>query len=120
MKTKPILSPFGRPFVTIRFDEKTIFKTLLGLTPYCDYKLTNAIHADSASLYTNEKITILSTIDEIYLKYNCNNGSFVNGIRELFVKFCAKKPPGYKVYCELETKHYIKNTQICFEYSNFS
>ena len=47
---------FGRPFVTIRFDEKPIFKTLLGLTPYCDYKITNAIHADSAGVYTGEKL----------------------------------------------------------------
>ena len=55
-KTKFILTRVGSTFGTLRFDEKTFFHTLLGFTPYWDYKPTNAIHSDSPGVYTNEKI----------------------------------------------------------------
>ena len=81
--------------------------TLLGFTPYWDYKPTNAILADSPGLYTSDKILILSTLDKIHLKCDIINGSVVNGRREPKL-FALDKPAGYKFFCEPETIHYKK------------
>ena len=56
MKTKITLTRFGSTFATLRFDEKSVFITLLGFTSYWDYKLTNAIQADFPGVYTSDKI----------------------------------------------------------------
>ena len=81
--------------------------TLLGFTPYWDYKPTNAFLADSPGLYTSDKILILSTLDKIHLKCDIIDGSVVNGRRgpKLF-SFVLDKPAGYKIFCEPETIHY--------------
>ena len=55
MKTKLILTRFGLIIGTLKFNEKSFPKTLLGFTPYWDYKPNNAIHADSPVVYTIEK-----------------------------------------------------------------
>ena len=52
-KVKLILTRFGSTFGTLRFDKKPFLHTLLGFTPYWDYKPTNAIHADSSGVYTS-------------------------------------------------------------------
>ena len=52
MKTKLILTRFGSTFGTFRFVEKSYFNILLGFTPSWDSKPTNAIHAESPSVYT--------------------------------------------------------------------
>ena len=81
-KSKPILTRFGSTFVTLRFDEKSLFYTLLGFTPYWDYKPTNAFNADSPGVYTSDKIILnLSTIDKILLKCDCIDGSVQDGVR---------------------------------------
>ena len=56
MKTKPILTRLGGTFAKLRFDEKNFFNTLLGFTPYWDYKPSNTVHADSPGVYTSNKI----------------------------------------------------------------
>ena len=56
MKTKLTLTRFELIFGTLRSDEKPLFSTLLGFTPYWDYKRTNAIHADSSGVRTGKKI----------------------------------------------------------------
>ena len=57
------------------------FKTLLGSKPYWDYK-PNAIHVDSPSVNTSDKILILNTIEKTYLKSNVTNGSIVDGLKQ--------------------------------------
>ena len=110
MKTKLILIRFGLTSGTLRFDEKSLFSTLLGFTPYWDYKHTNAIHADSPGVYTSAKILNLNTINKIHLKCDVIDGSLVNGIRQpLLFSFVLGKKPGYKVFSEPETIHYKKN-----------
>ena len=47
MKTKLILTRFGLIFGTLNFDEKSFFIIFLRFVSYSDYKLTNAVHADS-------------------------------------------------------------------------
>ena len=78
MKTKLIFTRFGGTFGTLRFDEKSFLNTLLGFTTFWEYKLINAIHADSPGVYTSEKILNLSTITEIHFKSDVINGSVVN------------------------------------------
>ena len=54
-KTKPILTRLGSTLGILRVDDKPLLKTLLGFTPYCDYKPTNSIRADSFGVYSSEK-----------------------------------------------------------------
>ena len=120
MKTGLILTRFVGTFCTLRFDERSFFKTFLGFAPYCDYKPTNLIHADSPGVYTSEKIQNFSTIDKIHMKCDVIDGSAVNGLKQprLF-SFVLDKPSGYKQFCEPETIQY-KKKQICFEFYNVS
>ena len=87
MKTKIILSRFDGTFGTLRFDENCFFNRLLGFTRYWDYKLTNAIHADSPGAYTSGKILNLSTVDKIHLKIDVIYDVIINGIRESLLFF---------------------------------
>ena len=109
-KVKLILTRFGETFGTLRFDEKSFFHTLLGFTPYWDYKPTNAIHADAPGVYTSDKIILnLNTINKIHLKCDCIDGSVQDGVRQpILFSFVLDKPSGYKVFCEPETIHYKK------------
>ena len=101
------MTSFGSTFGTLRFDKKSFFHTLLGFTPYWDYKPTNAIHANFPDVYTSDKITLnLYTITKIHLKCDAIDGSEVDDVRQpIFNSFVLDKPSGYKVFCEPETIH---------------
>ena len=109
-KIKLILSRFGSTFGILRFDKKSFFNTLLGFKPYWDYKPTNAIHADSAGVYTSNKFILnINTIDKIHLKCDVIDGSVVNGVRQaILFGFVLDKPCDYKVFCQPESIHYKK------------
>ena len=79
-KTKLILTRFVSNFGTLSFDEEPFFHTLLGFTPFWDYKPTNAFHTDSPGLYTIDKSLNLNITNEIHLKCDCIEGSIVNGV----------------------------------------
>ena len=82
----------------MRFDEKSFFNTILGLTPYWDYKNHNE--------YVGEKIINLSSTNKTPLKRDVIDGSVVNGIRQpILYSFVLDKLPGYRVFCEPETVH---------------
>ena len=105
MKTKIILKYIGerKMFVlgTLRFDERSFFQTLLGFSPYWDYK--------PPGVYTSDKILNLNTTNKIHLKCDVIDGSVVNGIRQsILYKFVLEKKPGYKIFSEPETIHYKK------------
>ena len=109
-KVKLILTCFGETFGTLRFDKKSFFHTLLGFTPYWDYKPTNAIHVDAPGVSTSDKIILnLNTINKIHLKCDCIDGIIQDGVRQpIIFSFVLDKPSGYKVFCEPETIHYKK------------
>ena len=109
-KIKLILTRFGLTFGTLRFDERSFFNTLLGFNPYWDYKPTNAVHADSPGVYTNDKIILnINIINKIHLKCDCIDGSVQDGVRQpILFSFVLDKPSGYKVFCEPETIHFKK------------
>ena len=104
MKTKITLKYSGQKmFVlgTLRFDETSFFHTLMGFTPYWDYKPTGG--------YISDKILNLSTVKKIHLKCDVIDGSVVNSIRQpILYSFVLDKPSGFKVFSEPETIHYKK------------
>ena len=110
-KVKLILTRFGETFGTLKFDKNSFFHTLLGFTPYWDYKPTNAIHADAPGVYTSDKnILNLNTINKIHLKCDCIDGSIQDGVRQpIIFSFVLDKPSGFKIYSQPETIHYKKN-----------
>ena len=106
MKTKNILKYIGgrEMFIlgTLRFDERSFFHTLLGFTPYWDYK--------PPGVYTTDKISNLNTINKIHLKCDSIYGNIQDGIRRpILYSFVLDKPSGYKIFSEPETIHYKKN-----------
>ena len=83
----------------LRFEEKSFFSTILGFPPYWDFKSHNE--------YVAEKITNLSIMDKILLKWDIIDGSVVNGLGQpILFSFVLDKLPGYKVFCEPKTIHY--------------
>ena len=99
-KVKLILTRFGSTFGTLGFDKNSFFHTLLGFTPYWDYKPTNAIHVDSPGVHTSDKIVLnLNTIDKNHLKCGAIDGSIQDGVRQpILFSFVLDKPSGYKVF----------------------
>ena len=85
--------------IAIRFDEKSIFNTILGFTAGWDYKHYNQ--------NLSQKIVNLSSANKIHLKADVIGGSLVDGVRQpISYSFVLNKPSGYEVFCELETIHY--------------
>ena len=81
-KTKFILVHFGSTFGTLRLDVKSFYHSLIGFTPFWDYKPTSAFHTNSPGVYSNDKFSLLNTIKKIHVKCNIIDGSVVNGVRE--------------------------------------
>ena len=105
MKTKLIFDYFS----SLRFNNKSFFHTLLGFTPYWDYKPTNGVNSDSPGVYISDKILYLNTINRIHLKCACIDGSIQDGVRQpILYSFVIDKKPGYKKFSEPETIHYKK------------
>ena len=113
MKIKPILIRCGGTIATLKFDEKRFFNTLISFTPYWDFKVSNAIHADTPGVYTSEEVLNPSTIENSLLKRDAIDGSLVNGIQKhkLF-SFVLNKPPDYKIFCKSEKIHCIKKINL--------
>ena len=87
--------------IAIRFDEKSLFSTILGFTAGWDYKHYHQ--------YLGQKIVNLSSTNKTHLKCDAIDGSVVDGVRQpILYSFVLDKAAGYKVFCEPETKHYKK------------
>ena len=98
MKTKLVIRS---GIIAVRFDEKSIFSTVLGFTPGWDYK--------HYYKYISQKILNLASKNKIHLKCDIIDGSVVNGIRQpILYSFVLDKKPGYKVFSEPETIKYKK------------
>ena len=95
---------------TLRFNKQSFFHTLLGFSPYWDYKPSNSNHVLIPGVYPSDKIILnLNTTNKIHLKCDCIDGSIQDGIRQpILFSFVLDKLSGYKIFCELETIHYKK------------
>ena len=99
MKTKLVVRS---GIITIRFDEKSFFSTVLGFIPGRDYK--------HYIKYISQKMVNLGSTKKIRLKCDVIDGSVVNGLRQpILYSFVLDKKPGYKVFCEPDTIQYKKN-----------
>ena len=79
--------------ISIRFDEKLFFSTILGFTSGWDYKQYNK--------YTSQKVVNLGSTNKIHWNCDCIDGSVVNGIKHpILFSFVLDKKPGYKVFSE--------------------
>ena len=98
MKTKLVV---GSGITAIRFDEKSLFSTILGFNYGWDYNYYNE--------YISRKIVNISSTNKIHLKCDVIDGFLVNGVRQaMLFSFVSDKPAGYKAFCEPETIHYNK------------
>ena len=88
---------------TLRFDKQSFFHTLLGFSPYWDYKPSTSNHVLIPGVYPSDKIILnLNTKDKIHLKCDCIDGSIQDGVRQpILFSFVLDKPSGYKVFSEL-------------------
>ena len=87
--------------IAIRFDEKSFLKNVLGVTPAWDYKHFNE--------HISQKFLNLNPTKKLHLKYDCINGSILDGCRQpVFYSFVLHKKPGFKVFCAPETILYKK------------
>ena len=58
------------------------FHTLLGFTPFWDYKPTNSNRDVIPGVYTSNKILNLSSTNKTHLKCDCIDGSIQDGVRQ--------------------------------------
>ena len=62
-----------------------------------------------SNIYKSDKAIINIGIDKIHLKFDCNNGSIVNGVREsILYSFVSSSPPGHKIYKDPRRKLFKK------------
>ena len=76
----------------LRFDNQSFFHTLLGFSPFWDYKPNNSNHFLIPGVYPSDKYILnLNTIDKIRLKCDAIDGSVVDGVRQpLPFYFCCR------------------------------
>ena len=96
----------GPQIVVLKFKKESIFNSILGFTPYWDYK-------DFGNEYYSEKNRNLTVIDKIQLKFDVFDGSVLNGVRQpKLYSFVLDKPSGFKVFREPETMNYKKKLNL--------
>ena len=96
---------------TIRFTKKSFFYEILGFTQSDSGELGDIpgfIQLIPGS-YKSDKQINNTGIDKIHLKYDCIQGSIVNGVRELILySFALSSKPGHKMYKEPRIKLFKK------------
>ena len=64
----------------------------------------------SAGLYKSVGPITITGMDNVHLKCDVNDGSVVNGVRELFSNsFAISSPPGHKIQREPRIKLYLED-----------
>ena len=92
---------------TLIFTEKTFFYTFLGFTRSRSYPLDDidGFYQLIAGSYKSDRPINITGIDKIHIKYDCIQGSIVNGKREpILFSFALSSPPGHKTYKEPRVK----------------
>ena len=73
-----------------------------------------------AGSYEGDRPINISGFDKIHLKFNCINGSIVNGVREPFLfSFALFSPPGHKIYKEPRIKFFKKMNKSFLSHITF-
>ena len=107
---------------TLIFTEKSFFYTILGFTRSRSYPLDDidGFYQLIAGSYKSDKPINITGIDKIHLKYDCIEGSIVNGIREpILFSFALSSPPGHKIYKEPKVKLFKKINKSVLSHITF-
>ena len=107
---------------TLIFTNKTFFYTILGFTKSHQGPLNDidGFYQLISGSYKSEKPINITGIDKVHLKYNCIDGSIVNGIREpILYSFALDQPPGHKIYKEPKVKLFKKVNNSVLSHINF-
>ena len=96
---------------TLIFTDKSFFYSILGFTQSHSYPLEDieGFYQLIAGLYKSERPINITGIDKVHLKWDCVDGSIVNGTREpILYSFALDQPPGHKIYKEPKVKLFKK------------
>ena len=72
------------------------------------------------STYKSDRTIIITSIDKVRLKYDCIQGSILNGIRQtILFSFALDQPPGHKIYKEPKIKLFKKINKLVLSHRTF-
>ena len=104
------------------FSEKSFFYTILGFTQSRSYPLDDidGFYQLIAGSYKSDEPINITGIDKIHLKYDCIQGSIVNGVREpILYSFVLSSPPGHKTFKEPRVKLFKKINKSILSHVTF-
>ena len=107
---------------TLIFTERSLFYTILGFTQSRSYPLDDidGFYQIIAGSYKSDKHINITGIDKVHLKWDCIQGSIVNGIREpILYSFALSSPPGYKIFKEPRVKLFKKINKSVLSHITF-
>ena len=107
---------------TLIFTEKSFFYTILGFTQSHSYPLDDidGFYQLIAGSYKSGKPFNVTGIDKVHLKFDCVDGSIINGVREpILYSFALSSPPGHKIYKEPRIKLFKKINKSVLSHINF-
>ena len=80
---------------SVKFTKKSFFHTFSGLMVPLDL---NEFIQEEAGSHKGEKRILITRINEVHMRCNWINGSFLRGAREpILYSFASDKPPGHKI-----------------------
>ena len=95
----------------LKFTRRSFFSTFLGFTQYHSGPLNDieGFVQVIPGTHIDNKLLKITGIDKVRSKYDCVNGSIVNGLREPIVySFALNKFPDHKIYKEPKIKLFKK------------
>ena len=107
---------------TLFFTEKSFFYTILGFTRSHSYPLDDidGFYQLIPGSYKGDRPIDITEIYKIHLKFNCIQGSIVNGIREpILYSLALSSPPGHKIYKEPRIKLFKKINKSVLSHITF-
>ena len=107
---------------TLIFTNKSFFYTILGFTQSHQGPLNDieGFYQILPGSYKSDKPINITGIDKVHLKWDCIDGSIMNGIREpILYSFSLDQPPGQKIYKEPKVKLFKKINKSILSHITF-
>ena len=107
---------------TLIFTEKSFFHIILAFTRSRFYPLhdVDGFYQLIAGLYKSDRPNFFTGIDEIHLKFDCIQGSILNGLRQpILYGFALTSPPGHKIYKQPRIKLFRKLNKSVLSHITF-
>ena len=116
------LKPNLKTNQTLLFTNKSFFYSILGFTQSHQGPLNDieGFYQILPGSYKSDKPINITGIDKVHLKFNCLNGSIVNGCREpILYSFALSSPPGHEIYKKLRVKLFKKVNKSVLSHITF-